>query len=53
MISQQENFPNPASPQIGGLKKELAGENDEDPFGNTACPQTAIDIVSTKRAVNS
>jgi lysine 2,3-aminomutase len=34
MISQQENFPIPASPQIGGLKRELAGENDEDPFGN-------------------
>ena len=34
MISQQENFPIPASRQIGGLKRELAGENDEDPFGN-------------------
>jgi lysine 2,3-aminomutase len=34
MLSQQENFPNPASPQIGGRKRELAGENDEDPFGN-------------------
>ena len=34
MISQQENFPSPASRQIGDLTKELAGENDEDPFGN-------------------
>jgi lysine 2,3-aminomutase len=34
MMSQRENFPIPASRQIGGLKKELAGENDEDPFGN-------------------
>jgi lysine 2,3-aminomutase len=34
MISQQENFPGPASRQFGDLKRELAGENDEDPFGN-------------------
>ena len=34
MISQQENFPFPASRQIGDQKNELAGENDEDPFGN-------------------
>jgi lysine 2,3-aminomutase len=33
MISQRENFPIPASPQVRGLKRELAGENDEDPFG--------------------
>jgi lysine 2,3-aminomutase len=33
MISQQENFPSPASRQIGALKTELAGENDEDPLG--------------------
>jgi len=34
MISQQENFPSPASRQVGSPKKELAGENDEDPLGN-------------------
>lgn len=49
MISQQENFPSPASRQIGGLRRELAGENEEDPFGKQPA-LNPLSILSQQRS---